>query len=306
MYDVIVIGGGPAGLQAALTLSRMHRSCLLLDSGDYRNSPAREMHNFLTHDGTPPEEFRTAARKDLTGYATVEVLEEAAQDVVSTETGFAVTTDTGTIHQTRRIVLATGLRDVLPDVPGMSELWGSVVAHCPFCHGHELAGGTVAIQGGPHSPRLAAMLAPIAGQLLVLAHGYEFTGPELDQLARIGAEVRINRLAALHAEGEGAVAALDDGTTIPIDGFFVAGALEQSAAFAAMLGLTTLPSGCVEVDPFGRTSRPGVYAAGDLAHQASYPMPLASVLNAASAGMLAGVAALQDLLADEFGLPAMG
>ena len=305
MYDVIVIGGGAAGLQAALTLGRMHRSCLVLDSGAYRNAPAGEMHNFLTHDGTPPEEFRTAARKDLAGYATVEVVEDSALDVASMQAGYAVTTATGSTHQARRVVLATGLRDVLPDLPGVAELWGTVVAHCPFCHGHELAGGTVAIQGGPHSPRLAAMLSPIVGQLLVLAHGYEFTGRELDQLARIGADVRTGRIVALHPEGNGAIAALDDETSIRLDGFFVAGALEQAAPFAANLGLTMLPSGCVEVDPFGRTSHPGVYAAGDLAHQASYPMPLASVLNAASAGMLAGVAALQDLIADDFALPAM-
>ncbi len=306
MYDVIVIGGGPAGLQAALTLGRMHRSCLVLDSGSYRNAPALEMHNFLTHDGTPPEEFRAAARKDLSRYETVELVEAEMQELVSGDDGFTVTTRSGDSHQARRIILATGLQDVLPDVPGMSELWGSVVAHCPFCHGHELTGGTVAIQGGPHSPKLAAMLSRIAGELVVLANGYEFEVSELDQLARIGAEVRTGRLVALHAKGDGAVVDLDDGTSIRVDGFFVAGSLEHTAPFAAALGLMTLPSGCVEVDPFGRTSRPGVYAAGDLAHQASYPMPLASVLNAASAGMLAGVAALQDLLTDEFGLPAMG
>jgi thioredoxin reductase len=306
MYDVIVIGGGPAGLQAALTLGRTHRSCLVLDSGTYRNASAAEMHNFLTHDGTPPSEFLQAARKDLSRYETVEVVDDAVDTVVASNGGFTVTTSAGSSHLGRRLVLATGLRDVLPDVPGMSGLWGTVVAHCPFCHGHELSGGTVAVQGGPHATRLAGMLSRIAGELVVLADGYEFTDDEIAALGRIGAEVRTGSPAALHAEGDGARVDLDDGSSVRVDGFFVKGSLEQTAPFAAALGLATLPSGAVEVDPFGRTSHPGVFAAGDLAHQAVYPMPLASVLNAASAGMLAGVAVLQDLVTDDFALPAAG
>ncbi len=306
MYDVIIIGGGPAGLQAALALGRLHRSCLVLDSGSYRNAAATHMHNFLTHDHRVPAEFRGAARQDLSRYATVELLEEAAEELIPSDSGFAVTTSSGSRVEARRVILSTGVRDLLPAVPGMAELWGTVVAHCPFCHGHEFSDGTVAIQGGPHAPRLAAMLAPIAGQLMVLANGYELSGSELDQLARIGAEVRNGELVAMHRDGEGAKAELDDGTSVLVDGFFVAGTLEQSAPFAETLGLNLLPSGCVEVDGFGRTSMPGVFAAGDLAHQAAYPMPLASVLNAAAAGGLAAVAVLQELVAEDFDLPPMG
>jgi len=300
MHDVIVIGAGPAGLQAALTLGRVHRTCLVLDSGSYRNDPAAEMHNFLGRDGTPPDELRRDARKDLSRYATVEIIDAGAQSVVPTQGGgFTVTTSAGSTHAARRIILATGLRDVLPDVPGIAELWGTVVAHCPFCHGHELAGRTIGLQGGPHTPRMAGMLSRIAGRLVVLANGHEFVDAELAQLDRFGAEVHHGRVMSLEAEGSGANIELDDGSSVLVDGYFVAGTLEQSAPFAHELALTLLASGCVEVDPFGRTSLSGVYAAGDLAHQADYPMPLASVLAAAAAGQLAGVAAVQDQVTDD-------
>jgi len=298
MYDVIVIGGGPAGLQAALTLGRLHRTTLLLDSGYYRNDPASHMHNFITHDGTPPEEFRMAARKDLSAYDTVEVLDDEVAKVATDGAGFVVATTGGTSYDARAVVLATGVRDTLPDIPGVDALWGSVVAHCPFCHGHELAGGTVAVQGGPHAPRLTAMMSRIAERLLVLAHDHPLTEDERAQVLLTGAEVVEGPITSVTPEGAGARIQVGD-TSVHVDGFFVAGTIGQAAPFAEQLGLTLLPSGGIEVDAFGHTSMPRVYAAGDLAHQSVYPMPLASVLHAAAAGAMAAMGAIQDLLAEE-------
>ena len=281
MYDVIVIGGGPAGLQAALTLGRLHRTILLLDSGHYRNDPASEMHNFITHDGTPPEEFRLAARKDLAAYETVEVVDDEVATVTPDGAGFAVVTSGGASYDARAVILATGVRDTLPAIPGVDDLWGSVVAHCPFCHGHEFADGVVAVQEGPHATRLAAMLSRIAKQVVVLEGAVTSVTPE----------------------GSGARVTVGE-TSLYVDGFFVAGEIGQAAPFAGQLGLSLLPSGCIEIDAFGHTSRPRVYAGGDLAHQAVYPMPLASVLHAAAAGAMAAMGAIQDLIAEE--LPAAG
>jgi thioredoxin reductase len=306
MHDVIVIGGGPAGLQAALTLGRVHRSCLVLDSGRYRNDPATEMHNFLTRDGTPPDEFRAAARSELTAYDTVEVRDATVTTVEADDHGVRVRTEDGSVHEARRLLLATGMADTLPAVPGLSALWGSAVAHCPFCHGHELSGGTVAIQGGPHAPRLTGMLAPVAERVVVVEHVHELTAEEADQIALLGGEVRPGRMVRVRPDADGAVIDLDDDSELRVDGLFVAGTLAQAAPFAEQLGLVVLDSGAVGVDGFGRSSHPRVYAAGDLAHRASLPMPVSSVLAAAAAGQLAAATTVADGIAEQIaaGAPA--
>jgi thioredoxin reductase len=298
MYDVIIIGGGPAGLQAALTLGRLHRTTLLLDSGRYRNDPAAEMHNFVTHDGTPPAEFRRAARRDLDGYDTVEVVGEEVASVEPDDGAFVVRTTAGTAYDGARVILATGVRDTLPDIPGIEQLWGTVVAHCPFCHGHEFSGGTVAVLGGPHAPRLAGMLSRIAAEVLVLVHDHALTEDERAQLDRLGARVVAGRVGSISRAGDGARVEVG-GDSLLVDGLFVATTITQATPFAEQLGLRRYESGAVEVDAFGHTSRAGVYAAGDLAHQPAYPMPLQSVLHAAGAGALAAMAAIQDVLATE-------
>jgi len=166
MYDTIVIGAGPAGLQAALTLGRMHRDVLVLDSGEYRNGTVEHAHNYATHDGRPPEEFRRLAREDLAEYTTVEVREAAVEAVAAGKGSFVVTIG-DTVEQGSTVVLATGVRDRLPDIPGLAQAWGKEVAHCPFCHGHELAGRRVALDvQGPHAERLRSMLERIGADLI--------------------------------------------------------------------------------------------------------------------------------------------
>lgn len=300
MYDAIVIGGGPAGLQAGLTLGRMHRRVLLLDSGSYRNAAASHLHNFLTHDGTPPPQLRAAARQELKGYPTVEVRDVTVAAVGPVDDGFEVVSEEGT-HGARRLILATGVRDVLPDVPGLVELWGSVVAHCPFCHGHELAGRAVVVQGGPHAPGIALMMARIAASVVLVDDGHQPTDAEVRALAEAGVDRRAATVTQVRASGARAVVVVDDGPDIVVDGFFVRSGFERSTPFAEALRLELLPSGCVAVDAFGRTSLPGVYAAGDLAHQRELPMPLATVLNAAAAGLTAAATCHRDLLAEQIG-----
>ncbi|RNL63734.1 NAD(P)/FAD-dependent oxidoreductase [Nocardioides marmoriginsengisoli] len=301
MYDVIVIGGGPAGLQAALTLGRMHRKTLVLDSQEYRNEPAAEMHNFLALDGTPPAEVRAAARRDIAAYDDVEIRQLTATAVEGSAGAFTVTTSDRVAHRAARVLLATGVRDLLPAVPGLEGLFGTVAAHCPFCHGHEYAGGTVVLQGGPHSAGVALMMAPIAGELVVVGDGHDPEPAALAALKSVGGTWRDGEIVSLRADGDRAVVTLSDGAEILADGFFVRSAFEQSAPFAADLGLELLPSGCIQVDAFGRTSLPGVYAAGDLAHTPELPMPMASVLTAASAGLVAAASMIRDDVMEALG-----
>lgn len=298
MYDAIVIGGGPAGLQAGLTLGRMHRAALLLDSGSYRNARAEQMHNFLGHDGTPPAELRASARRELEAYPTVEVRDVAAAAVRRAGDGFVVEAG-GAAHETRRIVLATGVRDDLPDVPGLAALWGTVVVHCPFCHGHELAGRRVAVQGSPHAPYVALMMARIGAQVVLVDDGHEPTDAEVRALAAAAVDWHSGTITELRPDGAGAVVVVDSGPEVAVDGLFARTDFRQATPFAEQLGLELLPDGCVAVDVLGHTSVPGVHAAGDLAHVRDLPMPMASVLAAAAAGQVAAASCHRDLLVEQ-------
>ncbi len=303
----MIVGGGPAGLQAALTLARVHRRVVLFDDGRYRNAPAAQMHNVLTRDGLPPARFRAIARAELAAYPTVAVLDDRVAELhhasgpggggrfqVASEAGGTVTADA--------IILATGMRDVLPDIPGLAGLWGRRVAQCPFCHAHEFAGGRFGVYaaGQPmHLPHLCGVLAPVAGALVALTGG-----PEPPGGLPVGVHVRREPVAAVEEAGDAVVVRYADGSAEPLDVLFCVPDLVQAAPFAQRLGLAMLPSGCVRVDGFGRSSLPGVFCVGDMAHQDCYPRPLASVVTAAAAGSVAAVGVVADLVAS--GVPSGG
>jgi thioredoxin reductase len=301
-WDVVVVGGGPAGLQASLTLGRMRRRVLLLDSGEYRNGTVREMHNFLTHDGDDPALFREAARGELKHYDTVTVRDARVSSIEEAGDGWLLTLDGETREElrSRKVVLATGLHDTLPAVPGLADLWGDVVAHCPFCHGHELRDRPVAVLGATaHTAAVAMMVNRLASRLLVVTNGGTLDAETAAHLAAAGVEVVDHRVTEARRSAEGAALSLADGTVVDVAGIFVAPGLSQSSPLPEQLGLEHLASGCVRVDELGATSRPGIYAAGDMAHVAALPMPLASVLNAAAAGLVAGSSAHRELLMAE-------
>ena len=273
LYDAIVIGGGPAGLQAALTIGRMHRRVLLLDSGEYRNATVEHAHNLVTNDGRDPAELRAIARAELAAYPTVEVRDAAAESVSGALGDFHVELADGT-ERARRLVLATGMRDELPAVPGLAEQWGRTVAQCPFCHGHEFAGRRVAILvPGEHGEMVGRMLQPVVSSALIVAP---------DQVARVA------------ASDDGLELTLADGATEHVAGIFTAATAHQRAPFAAQLGCGILPGGGVEIDALGRTTVPGVYAAGDMAHTAAVPGPLVSLAAAIAAGQLAAASVVRD------------
>lgn len=302
MHDVAIIGGGPAGLQSALTLGRMHRSAALIDSGVYRNAPTSAMHNIVTNDGRAPAEFRASARRELAAYDTVDAVDGTVVSISGSLGAFALELENGERIEAGRVILATGVADALPDIPGLAEAFGDVVAHCPFCHGHEFTGGRVGIIGAnDHAPRLAAMLAPIAAETVVLA-GADPIAPALaEALARLGAVVRVGGIAGIAPDGDGVVARLADGASERFAGMFTSTTWRQAAPFAADLGLAMSEGGAIVVDGFGRTSLPGVFAAGDIAQPPGLPMPLHAVAAAIASGQLAAAACVQDLVATALG-----
>jgi thioredoxin reductase len=289
--DIAIIGGGPAGLQAALTLGRIHRRAVLVDDGTYRNAKVSHMHNVLTHDGTAPADFRATARTQLAAYDTVALRPGRVGDVTEDGGLFRLRLDDGDEITSRALILATGVRDELPPVPGLADLWGDLAAHCPFCHGHEFAGTRIGILGAGPAPHLSALLGPMASEVVVLANGESlpdgFTGPT----------VRPETVRSVERRDGGVRVELDGGADEQVSVLFVAPTLRQSTPFAERVGLELNPSGCVRVDEFGRSSRPGVFCAGDMAHLAAHPMPMASVTFAAASGQLAASSAQAALMA---------
>lgn len=304
-FDVAVIGAGAAGLQAAQTLGRMHLNVAVFGTDRYRNDPATHMHNFLGHDGTPPSSLRDAARADLAAYTTVSIVDREVSRIDGDADTFQLSV-VGLAEPVtaRRVLLATGVVDELPDVPGLSELFGDLVAHCPFCHGHELAGTPIAVLGaGPHVPGVAAMLRRIASRLIVVTGGAALDEDAAVALKRMGADIHTAPVARVRRSASGILVELDGSDDVEAGGMFVAPTWRQAAPFADQLELDTSPLGGIYVDAFGRTSRAGVYAAGDLAHTRELPMPMVSVLTAASAGLVAGSACARELAMLDSGLP---
>lgn len=301
MHEVVVIGGGPAGLQAALTVGRVHRDVVLVDAGAGRNAPASHMHNLVTRDGTAPQEFRSIALRELAAYPTVEVRQaraESIRPVPPDDDGsraadevpgcaYVVSLEDGSELRTRSLILATGVRDELPEVPGLADLWGGLVVHCPFCHGHELAGRRVGILGAGSAPHILGIMRRVASEVVVLTNGEPLDAP-------LDATTLTERVLEVARDGDGLRVRLDGGASVDLGGLFVSSTPRQAAPFAELLGLTCNGSGCVQVDEHARTSLPGVFAAGDMAHLPSLPAPMQSVAHAIASGAIAGGSAVAD------------
>ncbi|MBX6767133.1 MAG: NAD(P)/FAD-dependent oxidoreductase [Actinomadura rubrobrunea] len=300
MLDVIVIGGGPTGLSAALTLGRARRSTLVLDSGDYRNAPSAAVHNLLTRDGTPPSEVRRIAREQLKAYPSVEIRETAAEDAVaSQEDGFEVRLADGSTVSARRLLLASGLTDELPPIDGLDRLWGRGAYHCPYCHGYELRDTPIAVLGGtPDRVELALHLRRFSSDIVLCTDGPPaFDEGNMRLLETNGVTVATQRVARLHGGDDGLESVeFADGSVLARKAIFVKSVMRQRSPLPERLGCTLLDDGTVEINEFCQTSVSGVYAAGDMARRATFPVPAAAVIAAAASGTIAAIVIDKELL----------
>lgn len=310
MYEVVVIGAGPAGLAAGLTLGRARRNALVIDSGRGRNAPADAVHNFLGQDGTPPDELRRIGRKQIAPYASVEIVDAEVDSVTRRDDGsFDIHVAAGDIHAARRLILAMGVTDTLPDIPGLAALWGTAAIHCPYCHGYEFSGRPIAVLGGG-DPRahLALHARRFGSEVTWCTDGADGAdGVDVDMVALLESNGIVVRTEAVESfdsfDGVLRAIRLASGGEVRADAVFVPSALSVRGEVGAWLGCSTSEDGWIEVTPFGATSVPGVYAVGDIAKTANLPMPFASVANAAHTGSIAAVAVDKDLLAEDHGLP---
>ena len=294
-YDVIVVGGSYAGLSAALALGRARKRALVIDAGRRRNRFAHAAHNLLGQDGRAPDAIARDARAEVAAYPTVSFLDDTAAGAAPVDGGFAVVLADGATHTAARLILATGVEDVLPGLPGLREGWGKGVFHCPYCHGYEVAGRRLGVLAfGPQATHQATML-PDWGPTTFLTNGaVHLMAPERDALAARSVTIEDEPVAAIHNAGDGlAGVRLRDGRTVALDALFTAVPWRLASPLAEQLGCAldaTALGPIIRVDATGRTTVPGVYAAGDAAQ------PMKSLAGAVAGGGLAGAMAHQSLL----------
>lgn len=295
--DCIVLGGGPAGLQAALTLARVHRSVVLVDEGSGRNAAAAHMQNVVTRDGIPPAEFRAIARAELAAYGTARAVDGRAVSATADEHGVRVQLADGERLAARTLVLATGVADLPLPLPDLAPHWGGQVAHCPFCHGHELGERVIVLGGEPMREHPVRMMVGVARHLTWVTHGVQQEPEVVAGLERLGVVVDARRATGV-VERDGALVGLEleDGTELPCDGVLTGGAWEQRSELPAALGCAMLPDGAIEIDEVGATSVPRVFAAGDAARRAAAG-PGHSVVVSAAAGQMAALGVVRRLIA---------
>jgi thioredoxin reductase len=299
-YDVVVAGGGAAGLSGALMLARARRTVVVIDAGAPRNAPASGVRGLLARDGIGPAELLERGRAEVRGYGGHVVAGEVAA-VVRESHGFAVTLADGRAVRARRLLVATGLADELPDIPGVRARWGRDVVHCPYCHGWEIRDQAIGVLAtGPRSVHQALLLRQWSDDVTFFSHATAPpAGEEAEQLAARGIRVVSGAVASLEiAEGRLAGVRLGDGTVVSREALAVSPRAAVRAGFLAALGLRPAehPAGAGEhipADPAGRTGVAGVWAAGNVTD------PVAQVGTAAAEGATAAAMINADLVAEE-------
>jgi thioredoxin reductase len=299
-YDAVIIGGGAAGLSAAVALGRARRRVAVIDAGEPRNAPAAGVHNFLTRDGIAPAELVRIGRMEAESYGGV-ILTATAASASRDDDGFTVALDDGTRIRGRRLLIASGLVDELPEVVGLRERWGIDALHCPYCHGWEVRDQAVGILAtGAGAMHQALLFRQLSSRIAVFLHtAPALTDEQAEQLAARGVAV-VDGIVESVSTTEEALSAvvLADGSVHPIQALVVAPRFTARTAVVESLGLEVSadPRGIgtfVESDATGLTRVPGVWVAGNVTDLS------AQVVTAAAAGLMAGAAINADLIAEE-------
>ena len=305
-WDAIIIGGGSGGLSAALMLVRARRRVLVVDSGAPRNRFAAHMHGVIGRDGWSPLDLLAAGRAEIERYGGVVV----PTDVVAVEptaepahAGFDVTLGTGERHHARRLLIATGLRDELPDIPGLAEQWGRAAFVCPYCDGWEWRDRRIAVLAtGPMSPHQAQMLRQWSSDVTFVTNEAALTDDATGELTARGIVIEPRAVAGTSTDADGRLSGIRfaDGDTAAVDVIFLHPRVIPNDGLLRSLGAETAPGQggvrWVEVDETGRTSIPGVWAVGNVVN------PSASVPLASGAGNIAGATINADLIEEEIRL----
>ncbi len=294
-YDVAVVGGGAAGLSAALVLARARRAVVVIDAGAPRNAPAAHMQGFLSRDGMPPAELLAAGRDEVAGYGGHLVRGTVTDIAAGDHRGFEISLADGQALSARRVLVTTGLRDELPDLPGVRERWGRDLLHCPYCHGHEVRDQRLGVLGGnPDAVQHALLIRQWSTDVVFFTHTGGLTADEREQLVARAIGVVDGPVSRLVVEDDRLQGVeLEDGRFVRRDAVFVRPAFTPNSDLLAGLGCAMHETGWVVADPTGRTTVPGAWVAGNAAN------PRAQVITAAGEGSAAAIAINADLVDDD-------
>lgn len=295
LSDVGIIGGGPAGMNAALVLGRARKSVVVLDEGRPRNRVTRESHGFLTRDGIAPGEFRTIAVEEISAYPSVRFVADTAVTVIGTDGDFRITTAQGKSYRCKKLLFAVGMKDLPLDINGLTEVYGTSAFVCPYCDGWELRDqALVLIAKGARALHMAKMLSGWTSHYTICTDGPdEMTDEQREELKQHHIPVFDSPIERIDSsEGMVEQVVLQDGSIIPCTGMFFAPKLAAGSDLPQALGCKMTGAGTVIVDAFGKTNVPGVYSAGDAATE------LYQAITAASLGALAGMGMNTELLTE--------
>ncbi|CAG4994266.1 Alkyl hydroperoxide reductase subunit F [Dyadobacter sp. CECT 9275] len=296
-FDVIIIGGSYAGLSAAMALGRSLRKVLVLDAGDPCNKNAPHSHNFLTRDGEVPGTISTIGLAQVLKYPTVEFQRQEVTSVVRTQSGiFEVATGTA-VWQARKILFATGIRDIIPDIPGMQACVGISVIHCPYCHGYEVhSKPTAVLANGDMGFDYARMVFNWTKDLTLLTNGpANLTVENHEKLLSRGVKIEEAEVVeVLHTHGQVSGVRFKDGRELDTEVIYSRNPFVQKSSIPEHLGCEKEENGLLKVDDFQRTTVEGIYAAGDNCY------PVRSVAGAVATGNKAGAFINHELIQEDF------
>ncbi|MFF2962537.1 NAD(P)/FAD-dependent oxidoreductase [Streptomyces sp. NPDC057963] len=291
VHDVVVIGAGAAGLNAALLLGRARRKVAVIDAGEPRNAPAAHMHGFLSRDGLPPATLLELGRAEIARYG-VRLIRGRVEQI---DHGYHVRLEGGPVLRARRVLVATGLRDGLPDIPGVRERWGKDLLHCAYCHAYEVRDQPLAVLGThPGAVHQALLLRQWSDDVVLLRHTLDLTADDAERLAARGVRTVEGEIEHLVVDGGRLRGiAITDGRIVPRGVAFLFPRPVPNDALLTHLGCDKDDNGWVATDRTGRTSVFGVWAAGNVVD------PRAQVVTAAGMGSAAGFALNADLLEED-------
>ncbi|MDR6300807.1 NAD(P)/FAD-dependent oxidoreductase [Mesonia maritima] len=296
-FEVIIVGGSYAGLSAAMALGRSLRKVLIIDSGLPCNRQTPHSHNFITQDGVPPAAIAAKAKEQVLKYKTVDFVNALAFSAEKIENGFAVSTKSGEKFTAEKILFATGIKDLIPDIKGFSECWGVSMIHCPYCHGYEFRNKKTGIMAnGERAFHLASLVNNLTDNVSILTTGKaDFKS---DQLAKLEAHqiaiIETEILAIEHQEGHLQKVVFNNGEKVAFDAIYAAFPFNQHSDIPASLGCELTEHGHIKVNEFQQTTIEGIYACGDNSTM------MRSVATAVANGNLAGAMINAELTKEHF------
>ncbi len=297
LFDVIIVGGSYSGLAAAMALGRAVRTVMIIDSGNSCNKQTPHSHNFITQDGKPPHEIAAIARLQVQKYDTIQFFDGLAISGKKTKNGFEIHTDTGEVFNSKKIIFATGIKDIMPAIPGFTECWGITVIHCPYCHGYELRNQKTGILGnGEYGYEFSSLISNWTNDLTLYTNGIStLTSKQAAKLIKHNISIVEDEIEKLgHINGYLNNIVFKKNKSVPIEALYTRTPFIQHCSIPELLGCVLNADGYIKVDQAYKTNIHGVFACGDNTTR------LRTVANAVSKGTTTGMMLNKEMIEESF------